>query len=437
MGAITSAVNTIGQQIITFSDFIARFALAKEYFGDNNNSLIFAVLSSLTTESLSNCLVCSTKFRKFFIDVDKQTKVSLHDVNKLYQYFIIDPIIKIQWRSKISQIIKEYPITDQGHNKICWSHAIATAIYLSQSRIVGRRVLPFNTIVQSLLNEFGYNGQNIEYVMNKVLPKYKLHFNRASPNDLKDIILKSRICIARFSLNGIQWFNFSKFFNDPTKKNNAISANDINRKPKASELRGVELEDGGHAVILIDVNDEEYTFMNSWGEQWGDHGIFRIKKDAIDITFYDIFWYEKDLTQHEIQIWKDRSVEAIQTFYQICVDIDSLISMYYNCFYTQPILFLFNNSAKLISNSVYSSYPYYKESKNVLETIGFNINDETNEKNENYQVMIKEDCGVVVNGFFIDPDAINKMVIFITISCTIYNVNEQLKEMANKFWRIE
>lgn len=217
----------------------------------------------MTTESLSNCLVCSTKFRKFFIDVDKQTKISLHDVNKLYQYFIIDPIIKIQWRSKISQIIKEYPITDQGHNKICWSHAIATAIYLSQSRIVGRRVLPFNTIVQSLLNEFGYNGQNIEYVMNKVLPRYKLHFNRASPNDLKDIILKSRICIARFSLNGIQWFNFSKFFNDPTKKNNAISANDINRKPKASEIRGVELEDGGHAVILIDVNDEEYTFMNS------------------------------------------------------------------------------------------------------------------------------------------------------------------------------
>lgn len=437
MGAITSAVNTLGQQIITCSDFIARYALAKEYFGDVNNSLIFSVLSSMSTESLSQCLVLSTKFRKFFIDVFQNTKVSLYDVNKLYQYFIIDPIIKIQWRSKISQIIKEYPITDQGYNHICWSHAIATAIYLSHSRVVGRQVIPFNTIVQSLLNEFGHNGQNIEYVMNKVLPRYKLHFNRASPSELKNIILKSRICIARFSLNGIQWFNFSKFFNDPLNKNKAISAYDINRKPKASEIKGVDLEDGGHAVVLIDVNDEEYTFMNSWGEQWGDHGLFRIKKDAINITFYDIFWYEKDLTQHEIQTWKDRSVEAIQNFYQICVDIDSILYTYYNCIYAHPILFLFKHCAKIISNSDFSTYPYYTESKNVLNTIGFDINDETNEQNENYQVMLKEDCGVFVNGFIIVPGAIKKMVAFLTIACTIYDVNEQLKEMANNFWRME
>ena len=238
-------------------------------------------------------------------------------------------------------------------------------------------------------------------------------------------------------LPDIQWYNFSKFFNDPKNIKNAISAFDINRKPKATEIKGCELEDGGHAVILIDVNDEEYTFMNSWGEQWGDHGLFRVKKDAIDITFYDIFWYEKDLKPQEIQIWKNRSVEAIEKFYQICVDIDSIIYTYYNCIYTHPILFLLKHCAKIINNENLRNYPYYTESRNVLETIGFNIKDETNEQNPNYQVMIKEECGVYVNGFYIVPIAIKKMVTFLTIACTIYDVNEKLKEMVNNFWRNE
>ena len=44
---------------------------------------------------------------------------------------------------QIRKVIKQFPVTDQGHEGICWSHAISAAIYLSLSRIQGRKVPSF------------------------------------------------------------------------------------------------------------------------------------------------------------------------------------------------------------------------------------------------------------------------------------------------------
>ena len=39
-------------------------------------------------------------------------------------------------------------------------------------------------------------------------------------------------------------------------------------------------------------------FLNSWGADWGDGGMFSIKNEKVltNMEFYDIFWLEDDLT---------------------------------------------------------------------------------------------------------------------------------------------
>jgi C1A family cysteine protease len=58
---------------------------------------------------------------------------------------------------------------------------------------------------------------------------------------------------------------------------------------------------GGHAVVLVSYDNTCLKFLNSWGKGWGDNGFFRIKDSDVlcNMAFYDIFFYEKDLSQAE------------------------------------------------------------------------------------------------------------------------------------------
>ena len=64
---------------------------------------------------------------------------------------------------------------------------------------------------------------------------------------------------------------------------------------------------GGHAVLLIEITDEYVRFLNSWGSNWGDMGTFKVKKAGIlkpintnmEPKYYDLFFYESDLTENE------------------------------------------------------------------------------------------------------------------------------------------
>lgn len=442
MGAVSSKIRTISTAFDFIKDINQRSEFAKKFFNDEHDlaplALAFMIYCKPSLWSL--VLVCSKEFRRFFGDAHQRSLIAEEDMQHMYQYLIIDPISKMQWLNKIDEIVKNYPITNQGGLGICWSHAIATAIYLSQSRIVGRHVDDFLTIRQRLLNEFGYNGQNPASVMKRVLPRYKLHFSRVYPDDLGRITRNGRVCVAGFYLNGVQWYNFSKFFNDPQKKKLPITAADINRKPSAQELQGEELESGGHAVVLTDANKEEWTFINSWGEQWADGGLFRVQPGAFDVTFYDVFWYESDLSQREIRLFQERGQEALGRFYQIVEGIDPLLEEKKNIFYDlgSKILFIIRACAKIVRETEGQSVPKIKEVGEIISPIedatGGQLDAEENDSNEN-QITIKEDRSVVINDVQISAQQIDLLITFLAGCIVISDVTDQLKEMSDNFWR--
>lgn len=200
--------------------------------------------------------------------------------------------------------INSFKATNQGQLGICWAHACATVIHMSIARIMGRELPDFFDIRKVLLEKFGQNGQNVKKVLDNILyTKYKLQYNIVNEEQARKAILYLRPCIATFHLSALQWYNFSSFFRH--NRTGTLTEDIINAQKKVPP----EEESGGHAVVLIDFGDGFLTFLNSWGENWGDNGKFRIKNSSVlgKINYYDIFWTENDLTNDEKEAWNNRT----------------------------------------------------------------------------------------------------------------------------------
>ena len=272
---------------------------------DNNSSILNENINIWVIR-----LILSKKFQKLI--TGPETKKSE------YKEFLVAMFTKKLYKDKTTQLLHKYPITDQGNEGICWAHANSTGIYLTLSRIMGRKVPPFSDILNDLLQRFGRGGNCAENVLSAVQSKYKIHFNRVSECEIPLIIKKLRVCVASFHLNNNQWENFSRFFTSEQTKDKAITLKDLN-KPLSHQMTDTQIKKGksgyeGHEVVLIEVKDDVYTFINSWGIEWGDNGCFRVKKGAIKFNFFDIYWYESDLSWKEKKLWETRSEGAANSF---------------------------------------------------------------------------------------------------------------------------
>jgi len=79
------------------------------------------------------------------------------------------------------------------------------------------------------------------------------------------------------------------------------------------------LEDGGgHAVVLVGCSPTSLTFLNSWGESWGDNGSFSIQDSSVlehddaAMKFYDVYWLESDLTEAERRAYTTKVDEELR-----------------------------------------------------------------------------------------------------------------------------
>jgi len=104
--------------------------------------------------------------------------------------------------------------------------------------------------------------------------------------------------VATFFLKYHEWENFRIFYEQ--NPDGVLTREIINEEYGRVNNRDL---DGGHAVVLINDNDDKLEFLNSWGTKFADKGFFSIKDENVldNLKFYDIYWYESDLTQNEIK----------------------------------------------------------------------------------------------------------------------------------------
>jgi len=149
--------------------------------------------------------------------------------------------------------------TNQGTEKICWAHATATVVHLASKRVVGREVSNFAVIRSEFLDEFGRTGQNVETVLSRMCPKYRLQYKEVNEAEARDAIHARRPVVATFALDRANWANFSDFFGRSPE--GILTGDVMNAEPTLAKARAVRV--GGHAVVLIRCDETSLTFMNS------------------------------------------------------------------------------------------------------------------------------------------------------------------------------
>ena len=204
----------------------------------------------------------------------------------------------------INQQVKDYKAKREQEGDTCYAEAAATVLHLSMTRIRGREggCPDFYTLREEIVKEFdpeNYpDGVPTIRALQKMCPKYRLRCKQVNHKEAMQAVASSRPVVATFRLTEKEWDSFEDFYeSNPkgilTKKEIDITA----RRPKTPDF--------GHAVVLTSFDSECLRLLNSWGEDWGDIGFFRVQKtDVLRLEFIDVYWTEDDLKEEEKTYFK-------------------------------------------------------------------------------------------------------------------------------------
>ena len=217
-------------------------------------------------------------------------------INQVIGDLLLDKIINTNY-------INQFKPEDQGQMGWCWAYSISSVIYLSSSRIFGRKLEKFENILSYILklenakktDKDKDQGRPTFEVAMKHLSKFKLRGKEINSKEARIAVMEGRPCLARFELNKYQWYNFGNFFEKNPK-------GILNRKILETDNEFKNISNiSGHAVVLISIEENSLLFLNSWGNKFGDNGYFRIAEESVlnNLKFMDIFWEENDLTNEE------------------------------------------------------------------------------------------------------------------------------------------
>lgn len=87
------------------------------------------------------------------------------------------------------------------------------------------------------------------------------------------------------------------------------------------------MEPSGHAVVLIRCSPECLVFLNSWGQDWGDGGFFRVKDATVlnNMRFFDVYWLEEELTPKEKEAYKLKASHNAKKLHKEFPSVDELL----------------------------------------------------------------------------------------------------------------
>jgi hypothetical protein len=121
-----------------------------------------------------------------------------------------------------------------------------------------------------------------------------------------------------------------------------------------------EPDDGGHAVVLYSCEPRSLTFLNSWGDQWGNNGNLSIEDHTVlelysaPVCFYDVYWLESNLTSAERKAYDTQAYEALRAHSVEHPSILELEARCPRCYANAPIADLGATSGKRFARAATS-----------------------------------------------------------------------------------
>lgn len=221
---------------------------------------------------------------------------------------LADLLVSVDLDVYISQSTSGFKAKKQERGT-CYANASAAVLHLAMRRILGREggYPDFHELRDEMTGEYGMEGAYVSEVLTKMCERYRLHCQKVSLKDAMKAIVKKRPVVATFCLtNEVEWPAFSKFFENNPKGILTRNKIDVRKRPKSPAP-----EMSGHAVVLTSFNSKCLIFMNSWGQDWGDIGFFRVKDaDVLQLEFFDVYWTLDDLTRGEKKYYKTHEPEV-------------------------------------------------------------------------------------------------------------------------------
>jgi hypothetical protein len=237
-----------------------------------------------------------------------------------------DALLDIIGRLRLDEYIQdEHVITcknpsDQGSSATCYAHAIAAVMQMALLRIERKEPCPtIREIRDRITREFppGNHGRVAEEVLNQAVQWYRLRYRPVDEAGARLAVLQRRPVLTTFRLSKEGWAKFFRHFSQPQTRRSMLT--EANMRPHR-----LGPDDGGHAVVLYACDPQSLSFLNSWGSDWGTNGSFRVQSPAVlemdepdrlaPVRFYDVFWYESDLTPSERAAYDAKVEEKLRTY---------------------------------------------------------------------------------------------------------------------------
>ena len=242
-------------------------------------------------------------------------------------------ISNIKLNEYITFYNKEHRINERQASRICWCHSLSKVIEYAGHRIYRGKYLQkypypvFSALRDFLVNEYkrkGKSDKKMKRILNEILPSFFLRYsycNNIEEDKIKIALMKGRPLVLTFGLYAKQWANFKDFFD---KNKTGILTEDILSKDIPDNLIQKE-KNAGHAVLLIEYNENGFVCLNSWGKNFGDNGKFTIRNINIleKPAIFDVYFEESDLPMELINEWKEYSQKNEKEFKDRYFDMDN------------------------------------------------------------------------------------------------------------------
>ena len=179
----------------------------------------------------------------------------------------------------------------------CYAHASATVLHLAMRRILGREGENpgFYKLRGEIIKKYKLKGGNTKDVLEEMCKKYRLHSEEASSKEAMQAVVEKRPVVAKYRLTDDERETFKNFYKKNPVGILTQKELDLNQRPTNPDLKTT-----GHAVVLTSYNSKCLIFMNSWGQNWGDSGFFRVQNaEVLQMEFFDVYWTLNDLSEQE------------------------------------------------------------------------------------------------------------------------------------------